>query len=115
MYTAQYERGLNKQIGDLFGICWRRINLQHCLIHQVSENGRIIKILRCRRITHNDQTKETVVIRYTFTACNKTLILYYNSVQMIDPDSRLNLNSWTLQTSKVICNPSARKHAQHRD
>ena len=78
------------------------------------ENGKIIKMLRMWTYAHNDQTKETVVIRYTCTTCNKTLILYYNSVQMINPDSRLNLNSWTLQTSKVICNPSARKHVRHR-
>jgi len=39
-----------KLIGDLSGACFRRINIQHRIVCQVIENGRIVKIIRMWRI-----------------------------------------------------------------
>ncbi len=33
-------------VGDLAGACSRRINIQHRLVYQVLEEGRLVKILR---------------------------------------------------------------------
>ncbi len=35
-----------KLVGDLAGACSRRINIQHRLVYQVVEAGRIVKVLR---------------------------------------------------------------------
>ncbi|BAW81168.1 toxin of toxin-antitoxin (TA) system [Candidatus Nitrosoglobus terrae] len=35
-----------KLVGDLAGICSRRINIQHRLVYQVLEDGPVVKILR---------------------------------------------------------------------
>jgi toxin YoeB len=33
-------------VGDLRGACSRRINIQHCLVYQVLDQERIVKVLR---------------------------------------------------------------------
>ena len=35
-----------KLVGDLAGACSRRINIQHRLVYQVSEDARTVKVLR---------------------------------------------------------------------
>jgi toxin YoeB len=35
-----------KLIGDLSGVCSRRINIQHRLVYQVLEHERVVKVLR---------------------------------------------------------------------
>ena len=35
-----------KLVGDLFGACSRRVNIQHRLVYQIYETERIVKIIR---------------------------------------------------------------------